>query len=77
MKRRACDLQELVDGVAGNWTFVIRLPTQRGGDVGGEVLEKVTLQLHTVEFKFNVQLLDRVTFSCNRILARSHLSVLK
>ena len=54
VRRRACDLQGLVDGIAGNWAFVIRLPTQRGGDVGGEVLEKVTLQLHTVEFKFNV-----------------------
>ena len=29
--RKSCDLQELVDGIADDWSFAVRLPTQRGG----------------------------------------------
>ena len=46
MKRRACDLQELVDGIAANWAFVIRLPTQRGGDMRGEVVQDLHVDVH-------------------------------
>ena len=29
--RKSCHLQELVDGIADDWFFAVRLPTQRGG----------------------------------------------
>lgn len=46
MERRACDLQKLVDGVADKWAFVVQLPTQRGGEVGGEVVQDLHVDVH-------------------------------
>ena len=37
--RKSCHLQELVDGIADDWSFAVRLPTQRGGDMRGEVVQ--------------------------------------
>ena len=45
--RKSCHLQELVDGIADDWSFAVRLPTQRGGDVGGEVLQNLHVDVHT------------------------------
>lgn len=45
--RKSCDLQELVNGIADDWSFTVRLPTQRGGDVGGEILQNLHVDVHT------------------------------
>lgn len=39
--RRSCDLYELVDGRSDDWSFAVRLPTQRGGGMSGEVVQNL------------------------------------
>ena len=45
--RKSCDLQELVDGIADDWSFTVQLPTQRGGDMVGEILHNLHVDVHT------------------------------
>ena len=45
--RKSCDLQELADGIADDWSFTVQLPTQRGGDMGGEILQNLHVDVHT------------------------------
>ena len=44
--RRPCNLQELLDGIAGNWAFAVRLPTESGGDMRGEVVQDLHVDVH-------------------------------
>ena len=43
------DRKDLVDGIAGEWAFGIRLPAQCGSDVGGEVFQDLHVDVHTVQ----------------------------